>query len=59
MQVVKVSWKDAERIGAVILLIGTIGQQATQLIRGSLEAIDDWRTILKYLKTTLPNLTVH
>jgi septal ring factor EnvC (AmiA/AmiB activator) len=50
MQGIKASGQDAQRISYVIMMLGTIGQQATQLIKGSLETINDWRTYTEVLE---------
>jgi hypothetical protein len=46
----KPSGQDARRIGAVIILLADIEQKVGQLVNGSLEAINDWKTYTEVLE---------
>jgi hypothetical protein len=47
---IKASGADAQAVGGMIILVGTIAQAVQQLVKQSLETINHWRTYTEVLE---------
>ncbi len=50
LQGLETSGVEKQRVGAVVVMLAIIGQHVEQVVKGSLETINDWRTYTEVLE---------